>query len=159
MIACIVGTMPLHSKLYHRAPAWVPDTAVFHVRVRAERGEDLLRADRANGLVESACRYAAEGRWSCYIFLLMPDHLHAMLSFSRSRSMSEEVRNWKRGQSRCLGVRWQEGYFDHRIRSSDEFAKTYAYIERNPVVLNLCVKAEDWPWRAAAWSQEARPTP
>ena len=151
--------MSPHSKLYHRLPAWVPDTAIFHIRIRAVRGEILTQTDRAPGLLASVREYAATGHWSCYLFLLMPDHVHALLAFGRNRAMSEEIRNWKRGQNRCLGIRWQEGYFDHRIRSADEFAETYAYIERNPVATKLCEHPDDWPWRTTAWVDDARPIP
>jgi putative transposase len=50
------------------------------------------------------------------LFLLMPDHVHAVLSFPRDKSMSEVIRDWKRFHKRTYRVMWQEGYFDHRLR-------------------------------------------
>ena len=46
----------------------------------------------------------------------MPDHVHAVLSFARDKSMSEVIRDWKRFHKRTNHVMWQEGYFDHRLR-------------------------------------------
>ena len=146
------------SKLFHKTPSWVPDTAIFHVRIRIQPGSTALTEPTcAAGLLDSVERYAESGKWSCYLMLLMPDHLHALLSFGREVGMSETLRNWKRGQARILGIRWQDGYFDHRIRNAEEYAEKFAYIERNPVACGLCGQEGDWPWRTAAFAKEAVP--
>ena len=44
---------------------------------------------------------------------------------------------------------WQEGYFDHRLRSDERGTQVSAklnYIRENPVAAGLCVRAEGWPW-------------
>jgi Glycosyl transferase family 2 len=77
----------------------------------------------------------------------MPDHVHAVLSFARDESMSEVIRDWKRFHNRSNNVRWQEGYFDHRLRLDERGAQLSAklnYIRQNPVAAGLCAKAEDW---------------
>ena len=79
----------------------------------------------------------------------MPDHLHAVLSFAHSQSMSEVIRDWKRFHKRINHVIWQEGYFDHRLRADERGTQLTAklnYIRQNPVVAGLCTRAEDWPW-------------
>ena len=46
-------------------------------------------------------------------------------------------------------VKWQEGYFDHRLRHDERGERLSAkmnYIRQNPVAAGLCAKAEDWPW-------------
>jgi REP element-mobilizing transposase RayT len=79
----------------------------------------------------------------------MPDHLHALLVFPQGRGMSGTVGDWKGYMARTIGIRWQENYFDHRLRTSAEAAEKWSYIGRNPVVKNLVQREEDWPWR---WS-------
>ena len=79
----------------------------------------------------------------------MPDHVHAVLSFQRDKSMSEVIRDWKRFHTRTHRVMWQEGYFDHRLRPDERGTQLSAklnYIRQNPVVVGLCARAEDWPW-------------
>jgi putative transposase len=49
-------------------------------------------------------------RWQITLFLLMPNHVHALLCFPRDKSMSEAIRNWKRFHTRVNHVIWQEGY-------------------------------------------------
>ncbi len=64
--------------------------------------------------------------------------------------MSVVIRNWKRAAARLQGVRWQENYFDHRIRTQAEAQEKWWYIRRNPVVKGLCQKEADWPhWWSA----------
>ena len=59
--------------------------------------------------------------------------------------MAELFRDWKRYTPRTLGIDWQDGFFDHRLRDDDEVTAKFHYIRRNPVVKGLCAREEDWP--------------
>jgi len=99
-------------RLHHRVPHWVEPGALFHIRIRLEREEgQKALTDPALGqiILDSAKFYEANMRWHITLFLLMPDHLHAVLSFARSESMSEVIRDWKRFHNRVNHVIWQEG--------------------------------------------------
>jgi REP element-mobilizing transposase RayT len=139
-------------RLHHRVPYWVEPGALFHVRIALEREKEqraLTNPPLAQEILDSAKFYEASQRWHVTIFLIMPDHLHALLSFARDQSMSEVIRDWKRFHARINHIIWQEGYFDHRLRSDERGAQLSAkmnYIRQNPVVAGLCAKAEDWPW-------------
>jgi len=69
--------------------------------------------------LDSAEFYEWIMRWRITLFLLLPDHVHAVLPFPRDKSMSEVIRDWKRFYTRTYRVMWQEGYFDHRLRSDE----------------------------------------
>jgi putative transposase len=133
-------------RLAHDTPRWVTAGALFHIRIRAEQNRSLTEPDLGPQLLCSATRYHELGHWWCLLFLLMPDHLHALLHFPPNRSMTGVVRDWKRGTSRFQGVRWQEGFFDHRLRNDKERRDKWCYIRRNPVAKGLCVTEEDWNW-------------
>ncbi len=109
-------------------------------------GIDLLRGAR---------RYHDDGHWWCELFLLMPDHVHAILAFPSVPGMSETLRNWKRATARFHRVRWQGGFFDHRLRSGAESNEKWHYIRRNPVVKNFCATEDAWPW----WWSAMLPNP
>lgn len=79
------------------------------------------------------------------MFLLMPDHLHAILAVPRLERLSEVIRNWKRLTARAHGVRWQRNFFDHRLRSCEALEAKARYIRENPVRAGLVDRAEDWP--------------
>ncbi len=134
------------SRLYHSVPGWVPDGSLFHIRIRVEIG-DLTAPPTSEALLSSVANYQKTQRWWCRIFMLMPDHLHALLSFPREPGMSETVRAWKSYHTRMLGVRWQDGFFDHRLRNEQQADEKFAYILANPVVKGLCPTPDAWPYR------------
>jgi putative transposase len=143
-------------RLRHETPGWVKSGSVFHVRVRAALPQTPLLTDPclARALIAAAKRYHELDHWWCELFLVMPNHVHAMLAFRLDADMSVVVSNWKRGVARFQHVLWQSNYFDHRIRSAKESQATWWYIRRNPVAKNLCVAENDWPY----WWSALTPT-
>ena len=63
--------------------------------------------------------------------------------------MSRVIGQWKRYQTKELGIAWQDNFFDHRLRNDAEANLKHDYIRRNPVVKGLCLRPEDWPWLIA----------
>jgi putative transposase len=126
----------------------VGDGALFHIRIRAARdfGATLTEPKLAASLLAAALQYHETENWWCQIFLLMPDHLHALMAFPRETGMSAAVRKGKRCTARLCEVSWQGNYFDHRIRTKKEAAQKWWYIRQNPVVKGLCATVDDWPW-------------
>ena len=97
-------------RLHHRVPHWVEPGALFHIRIVLDREKEqraLTIPPLAQAILDSAKFYEARMRWHPTLFLLMPDHLHALLSFARDESMSEVIRDWKRFHTRRNGVLWQ----------------------------------------------------
>ena len=138
-------------KLHHEIPAWVEPGAVFHVRLRCASETPVLLTDPvlAAALLDSVKIYEERQLWHVTIFLLMPDHLHALLAFPRDRTMSGIIGDWKRFHAVRNGVKWQNNFFDHRLRDAHQMEYKYQYILNNPVVKGLCKTPEEWPW---VWS-------
>ena len=140
------------TKLHHAVPDWVEPGALFHIRIAVDRKKQraaLTTSLIAESLLDSAKFYESQCRWYITAFLLMPDHLHALVSFQRDESMSRVIGEWKHFQTHEHGIIWQEGYFDHRLRDDERGEQLSAkinYIRQNPVAAGLCAKAEDWPW-------------
>jgi putative transposase len=143
---------PPKGRLYHKLPVWVSEGEVFHVRIRCDRQHQsvLTELGLAHSVLESVRHYHASGRWWCRLFLLMPDHLHALLAFPRVPGMSMTIRQWKAFHARVNHVKWQDGYFDHRIRNPAELDEKSEYIRQNPVAKGLCAVATEWPWMLEA---------
>ena len=77
------------ARLHHSVPHWVENGALFHIRIRLERSvkqRALIDEQLGPVLLDSARFYEAKHRWHITLFLLMPDHLHAILSFGREES-------------------------------------------------------------------------
>jgi hypothetical protein len=139
-------------RLHHDVPSWVPESSCFHIRVRCERENPtpLTHPELGVKLLTSVHVYTERGRWWPYLFLLMPDHWHALLYFPAYESMSAVVGDWKRFHCLRHRVVWQENYFDHRLRRTESIEEKAAYIRNNPVVKGLCERPEDWPWVVSA---------
>jgi REP-associated tyrosine transposase len=86
------------SKLHHTVPDWVQPGALFHVRIALDRSKQqptLITSPLAESLVESAKFCDRHQRWHITVFMLMPDHVHALVSFPRNQSMSRVIGDWK----------------------------------------------------------------
>ena len=118
-------------------------------RCKAE-SKDLTDPLAAKALLASVEHYVRLEKWSSYLFLLMPDHLHALMSFSNEKSMGGLMSDWKGYHSKTLGVVWQDNFFDHRIRTHQEFSEKFQYIQMNPVVKGLCETVQEWPWQSVS---------
>jgi putative transposase len=98
-------------RLHHRVLHWVEPGGLFHIRIALDREKEqraLIDPPLAEGILDSAKFYETKLRWHVTLFLLMPDHLHAILSFVRDQAMSDVIRDWKRFHTRINHVFWQE---------------------------------------------------
>ena len=89
-------------------------------------------------------------------FVLMPDHVHLILTPGLDISMERAVQFVKGGSARrisqTLNYRlpvWQRGYTDHRIRDAQDYENHRQYIEENPVKAGLALSAKEYPWCSA----------
>jgi hypothetical protein len=84
-------------RLHHRVPSSVEPGALFHIRIGLDRDKaqkPLIDVTLAQTILDSAKFYEAKARWHITLFLLMRDHLHAVLSFAPDTSMSDIIRDW-----------------------------------------------------------------
>lgn len=91
-------------------------------------------------------------------YVIMPDHVHLLLTVSRTGTISEIMRDWKHRiafemnrRSGWSGRVWQRDFWEHSIRNAPDFRQKMNYIHMNPVRAGLVEKAEDWPYSSAAW--------
>lgn len=140
-----MAELPQRRTLHHAAPAWVQDSALYFITVcTLPRGVNQLCVPSVSGQVlKSAEHYQTTGKWWLKIFLLMPDHWHALVSVPKEESLPTVVRTWKSYQARTLGIKWQDGFFDHRLRSDELKAE---YIRMNPVRAGLAKRVEEWAY-------------
>jgi REP element-mobilizing transposase RayT len=139
---------PKRQRLHHATPSWVSDTSLFFVTFCAlPRGKNQLCVrGTAEALLESAALYHQSQRWWLQLFLLMPDHVHALMAVPIGQSLPDAVRMWKGYQAKQHGICWQAGFFDHRLRPGESRQQKTNYILMNPVRAGLVERAEDWPY-------------
>ena len=42
---------------------------------------------------------------------------------------------------------WQEGFFDHLLRSGESYAQKWEYVRMYPVRAGLSARPEEWPYQ------------
>jgi putative transposase len=97
-------------------------------------------------LFNTVCFRHERGDWFAQLFLLMPDHLHAILAIPPEHGMEETISNWKQYAARHTGISWQRDFFDHRLRNDESLEEKMDYIRMNPVRRGLAAKPQAWPW-------------
>ena len=85
-----------------------------------------------------------------YGYVVMPEHVHLLLSELRQGTLAGALKSLKQGGSRRRIDEaehfWQKRYYDFNVRNEREFVEKLRYIHRNPVKRGRCVRAADWEW-------------
>ena len=79
--------------------------------------------------------------------VLMPDHFHWI--FELRGNLSTTVRSCKGPLSvplRKMEIRWQSGFFEHRIRPEEDLHAFLRYLLANPYRAGLIPLEESWPF-------------
>ncbi len=129
-------------------PGWVRGGPIFFVTLCAlHRGKNqFCHPKTAQALFDSAQYYHEQTRWHVHLLLLMPDHLHALISFPKVESMQRVIRSWKHYLAKQYHIEWQRDFFEHRLRSDESHEEKADYIRQNPVRASLIASADLWPY-------------
>ncbi len=89
-------------------------------------------------------------RLCVYGYVVMPEHVHLLLSEPQRATLADAIKSLKQGVSRRLigeaAHFWQARYYDFNVRDYPPHAEKLRYIRRNPVQRGLCQRPEDWEW-------------
>jgi len=96
------------------------------------------------------------GRFNVHDFVVMPNHVHILLTVPGALSIEKAVQMIKGGFSfragKELGYRgeiWQRGFSDVRITDERSFREHQTYIDLNPVKGGLASTPEEYPFGSA----------
>lgn len=110
----------------------------------------------------------------CVGFVVMPDHVHAIVWFPETGQLSEFVQQWKRLSSHEIRKWYQEHradyfrqadfpnrlwtpkYYSFEIHSENKLTEKVDYMHMNPVRAGLVKRCVDWKWSSARWYLENR---
>src|SRR5262245_46334586 len=142
--------LPQRKRLPHDVPLFIdPSQEVYFITVCCdERGRNQLAVEElAAGLFESIEHRNIQHIWYAYLFVVMPDHVHALLSFPPYRdSIKQTVRLWKHWTAAKFGIKWQKDFFEHRLRQEESRREKADYILNNPVRAGLVKEPREWPY-------------
>lgn len=104
-----------------------------------------------DGLLEGSATMFTLKAW-----VVMPNHVHVMLSPKGEFEISKIVQRLKGGSARKInealgrgGTLWQEDYFDKLVPDEAACERIRQYIEWNPVKAGLCGDPKHWPYSSA----------
>jgi REP element-mobilizing transposase RayT len=122
-------------------------------------GACYLRRDDVAEVVANALRHFHNERYVLDDWVVMPNHVHAVVLPLGENLLGGILKSWKQFTSRRAkevlklgdGPFWQPESYDRWIRDEEEKARVRKYVRNNPVAAGLCGKAEDWRWSSAGW--------
>jgi putative transposase len=98
-------------------------------------------------------------------YVVMPEHVHLLISEPERKSLSAVVQVLKQSVARKLNARkaalerhgqqrlwqpegrfWQKRYYDFNVWSASKEREKLRYIHRNPVKRGLVASPEQWKW-------------
>jgi REP element-mobilizing transposase RayT len=106
-------------------------------------------------LLEAVEELTTDGVWRARTVVVMPDHLHLLVTLGEPAELSAAMRLFKGRTAsilRSAGLHWQRSYFDHRLRSTEDRLPVFLYILLNPYRAGLLQLQETWP---GYWCSEA----
>ena len=115
---------------------------------------NLLATVEAHDAFHSFCERAEGHNIAVGRYVLLPDHIHLFVALS---SEGVTLPRWIQALKSVLGKKlltlshnkphWQEGFFDHLLRSSENYGQKWDYVRMNPVRAGLSKTSEDWPYQ------------
>jgi len=134
-----------------RAPQ---ETRTYHVTaVTAQRRRLFQVTTTADLLQQTILDYHAQNKFLLHAFVIMPDHLHILLTPSPDVSLEKAVQFIKGGFSFRLKSKldvWERSFNETQILTQENFTACVHYIEENPVRKRLTSTPKDHPHSSAS---------
>lgn len=139
----------------------------YFVTTRCWQGRSVFRvAEIANIVVGAIVRYRDQGAYRLHEFVLMPNHLHLLLTPSATTTLEKAIQLIKGGSSHEVHSQrgqkiqmWQVGFYDWTIRDASDWESKANYIQKNPVREGLVPRPEDWAYSSATGRFTLDPVP
>ena len=130
----------------------------YFVTACAHMHQNLFqRREVAELMLATIFRYRDSGEFQVHEYVVMPDHIHLLLTLDDERPLSRAMQLIKGGSSHALrqnGISlrtiWQQSYYDRRVHDINEFAELAQYVRENPVRRGLVDEAAKYPYSSAA---------
>ena len=150
-------------RLTHRtAPS-----CTYFVTTNTWQKRELFRVrENAEIVLESLLKYRATGAYSFHEFVIMPNHLHLLLTLGPECTLEKAMQLIKGGSSHAIHLMrnhkmqvWQPGFLEWTMRDSEDYRAKQRYIWQNPVVRELVETPEEWTFSSASRKYDLDPIP
>ena len=127
-------------------------------------GRNLLQSERHATLFIDVLRsYVAAKKFTIHEFVVMPNHVHLLITLDGTMSIEKAMQFIKGGYSHRLkkelgytGEIWQRGYSEVRVDDRASFLTHRQYIANNPVEAGLAKTPEEFPFSSAYLKKQKR---
>ena len=117
-------------------------------------GRALLQSERnATLLIDVLRSYVAGRKFQLHDFVVMPDHVHLLITVGGAMTIERAMQFVKGGfsfrlrkESGYLGEVWQRGFSEVRVDDRESFLRYRDYIAENPVKAGLVDSPEEFPY-------------
>lgn len=142
---CTMSCMPLGLKRLQR------EDDLHFVTFSCYRRQPYLNPDSAKIYFEETLEVLRKRhRFDVYGYVLMPEHVHMLVSEPEVRLLGSTLRVLKGETSKRLkgsGAHfWYARYYDFNVFTRKKRLEKLDYMHFNPVRRGLVEKPEDWPW-------------
>jgi putative transposase len=161
-------------------PHFEIDGAIYFITTRLQEGQRLLDSFESGIVQKNLLDLSSKKEIVLYAFVVMPDHLHALLK-PIMNGISKTMQLIKGRTAREINIQraieakgeakaspahdrvngfssptnfWQKGYFDFTVITENKFKEKFNYIHYNPVKRGLVEKAEDYIFSSAKECKE-----
>jgi REP-associated tyrosine transposase len=150
-------------RLTHRTkPGWT-----YFITTKAAQNISAFQVKEvADIVITKMLEYRSKGHYLVHDFVLMPNHLHVILTPTGSVSLEKCMQLIKGGSSHEIHkIRsdkmqiWQSGFHESRVIDSTDYNRKTDYIRFNPVVAKLVGRPENYPFSSASGQFECDPIP
>jgi putative transposase len=121
-----------------------------------QRRRFFVVESHARLFLKTIYRYRREGRFALHGFVLMPDHVHLLLTTTQDVTIEHAVQLIKGAYSHALGALigknaeiWERGFLDHRIRDAFDFNRHQQYVHQNPVAGKITAVPREYRYCSA----------
>jgi putative transposase len=121
---------------------------VFFATTKTSMARRILQSEQ-NALRSNV----AAGRFQLHDFVIMPDHLHLLMTIPSDMTIEKAMQLVKGGFSYRLrkeygfqGEVWQRGFSEVRVNDRESWLRYREYIGQNPVKAGLADSAEQYPY-------------
>jgi putative transposase len=126
----------------------------FFVTTKTSMGRALLQSERnATLFVEGLRSYVAAQKFHVHDFVVMPDHVHLLITVDAGMTIEKAMQFIKGGFSYRLkkdfgyvGEVWQRGFSEVRVDDRQSYLQHRKYIAQNPIRAVLVDSPEKFPY-------------
>src|SRR6266550_3073180 len=145
----------------------------FFVTTVTWKRTPIFRQHASQLMVDVLKHHAEQGKFVLHEFVIMPDHLHLLLTPAKDISLERALQVIKGGFSYRLGKKhgpvWQESFTNHHVRDEGDYLRQAEYIRLNPARAQIVETVEPIRTRrppglrvvqprSVSWREHGRPS-